>query len=611
MTVHELSDELQQFVNTFFEECAELLAGLETRLSEMDVDHIDPEDLHAIFRAIHSMKAGAGAFGFTQLVTFTHKFEALLDLVRDGQIQLGSDQLDVVVRATDVVADLIEMARNGEEPPDDYGSGVLEEIQVLIRHDTPSDETAPVPDAAEHALPTAEAMDEARSGGAKVFRIGFAPSAELFRHANEPLLLIRELKTLGPLEVEIDKSRLPSLAGLEPEDSYFSWTFELETTADRAAIEEVFEFVVDDCDLTIEERPLGEGKDVGDDTERAASAVDGPTAPGPASPDMADDRRRGADRRSGSDRRDETAGTGKAAKTTSIRVDLDRVDRLVNMVGELVITQAMLCQQSEEMEGDGNEAQLKGLEELAMHTREIQESVMAIRMQPVKSVFARMPRLARDLSAKLDKKVNLITSGENTELDKTVIEELGDPLTHMIRNSIDHGLESTEKRRAAGKPDEGTIHLSAEHRNGRIIIEVADDGGGIDRERVRDKAIERGIIAPNAGMSDQEIDNLIFMPGFSTAEEVTDVSGRGVGMDVVRRNINDLGGRVSLESTPGKGSRFIMTLPLTLAVLDGMIIAVGGEKFVLPLTSIIESFRPDAADVKTLVNSSQVVSVRG
>lgn len=310
------------------------------------------------------------------------------------------------------------------------------------------------------------------------------------------------------------------------------------------------------------------------------------------------------------EKKDAPAAAEAAVKQT-IRVDLDKVDRLVNLVGELVITQAMLSQRVQESQiarassiGDG----LAGLEHLL---RELQESVMAIRTQPVKSVFQRMPRLVRELAAQTNKKVRLVVEGEGTEVDKTVIERLGEPLTHMIRNAVDHGLETPEERVAAGKCEEGTVTLSAEHRGGRIIIEVSDDGRGINRTRVREKAIERNLVQPNAQLSDEEIDNLIFLPGFSTASQVSNISGRGVGMDVVRRNIVDLGGRISIGSAPKSGSRFSLTLPLTLAVLDGMVVAVGDQTYVLPLAHIVESLKPQAKDIEHFGLDRHLLNVRG
>ncbi len=281
------------------------------------------------------------------------------------------------------------------------------------------------------------------------------------------------------------------------------------------------------------------------------------------------------------------------------------------MVGELVITQAMLAQQLAEQGAGQRHQWVQGSEELAAHTRELQECVMAIRMQPVRSVFARMPRLVRDLSAKLGKKVKLVTSGDQTEVDKTVIEELADPITHMIRNALDHGIESEEARLAAGKPQVATVELSAAQRAGNILIFIADDGGGIDKQKVLQCAIAKGIVREDQKLSDDEIHNLIFAPGFSTAKEVTEVSGRGVGMDVVRRNISTLGGRIQIQSTPGKGTRFTLVIPLTLAVLDGMLVALGKEKYILPLASIVESLRPDKRQVRSVTGGAQVLAVRG
>ena len=313
---------------------------------------------------------------------------------------------------------------------------------------------------------------------------------------------------------------------------------------------------------------------------------------------------------------DGPAGAGQrksdaAAAGATIRVDLDRVDRLIDLVGELVINQAVLAQRVMEAGLARASAVAMGLDELEQLTREIQDSVMAIRAQPVKSVFQRMPRLVREVAAMTGKPVRLVTEGEGTEVDKTVIERLADPLTHMIRNAIDHGLESPEKRAAAGKPAEGVVRLSAAHRSGRIVIEVADDGGGINRERVKSIAIEKGLIGAEAALSDEEIDNLIFMPGFSTASEVSDISGRGVGMDVVRRSIQALGGRITITSRPGKGSTFTMSLPLTLAVLDGMVVSVEGQTLVAPITAIIETLQPKAEDVHSLGGHARVISIRG
>ncbi|MEO5337031.1 MAG: chemotaxis protein CheA [Magnetospirillum sp. WYHS-4] len=614
-------DELAQFKQTYFQECEELLSDLEQHLMTMQDGNTEAETLHAAFRAIHSIKGGAGAFGFEQLVAFAHTFETTLDLMRDGRLAPSEEVVRVCIRGGDVLADLVRAAQSGSPMPADHGADVLAALKALagggadsgeLGQDfdeidftpVPADETgAPAPSAAPEPEP-----EPAAKTAFTTYRILFTPHTELLRRANEPLLLIRELKTLGAIRPVPDLGRLPALDDLDPEAAYIGWTIELETSRDKADVEEVFEFAAGDCDLTIEA--------VGDSEPPAAEEVVVVPAP-PAAPE-------GLRREAPPPRpapppphpEVEHAGTGPAgpagaARASSIRVDLDKVDRLVNMVGELVITQAMLIQQSGGLATEEHPELMRGIEELSHHTRDLQESVMAIRAQPVKSVFQRIPRLVRETALACGKKVRLVTSGENTEIDKTVIEQLGDPLTHMIRNAVDHGIETPERRIAAGKPGEGTIHLSADHRGGRIVIEIDDDGQGIPRDKVLKKAVERGLVSPGVQLTEEEIDNLIFLPGFSTAEQVTSVSGRGVGMDVVRRNIQNLGGRVIVRSRPGHGSTFLLTLPLTLAVMDGMIVRAGSHSYVLPLANIIESLRPKPAELHRMVNGNDVLSIRG
>lgn len=642
----EHDDPFAQFKATFFEECAELLADMEQHLADLEAGEYDNDTLHAIFRAVHSIKAGAGAFSFTRLVEFSHKFEFLLDELREGRLPVEPDLVETLFRAFDVLSDLVGFAQNGEVPEGSYGQNALDQIDQFLEGDRPvADETTSETSASEQPEPTSEIEPNAelsQSDGAETtskpaadgksrFRIEFTPREAMYRHANEPLLIIRELKDLGEATVQVDTSRLPSLQALEPEDAYFSWVFELETNYGRDEIDEVFEFVVDDCDLTIvtvdnngdvvgvdfspsTETEEGEtfGLFVSDEEIQAGTvnANEQPEKPAKAEPEQLATQTNAAGKPAADEAPAPKVATA-SVKAASIRVDVDRVDRLVNMVGELVITQSMLAQEVESSEVPHTDRVSTGMEELSQHIRELQENVMSIRMQPVKSVFSRMPRIVRDVSKKLGKKVKLVTEGETTEVDKTVIEELADPLTHMIRNSLDHGLETPEERTATGKAEEGTIRLSAEHRGGRIVIEIIDDGRGINREKVYSLAVEKGVIAPDAQLSDDEIDNLIFAPGFSTAEVVTDLSGRGVGMDVVRRNIQSLGGRVSVQSFPGKGTRFQLTLPLTLAVLDGMIVGVADQKYVIPINSIIETVRPPKQDVETLPDGSTVIRIRG
>jgi two-component system chemotaxis sensor kinase CheA len=466
---------------------------------------------------------------------------------------------------------------------------------------------------------------------ASEYTIAFKPKSSLYATANEPAVLLRELARLGEISVECDTTALPRLADLDPEAAYLSWTIGLKTTEGEEAIRSVFEFVDGDCELSIEAKqaadaPVGFDNLGGGGLDALLGMVREELSGVPAEepvpkqgPDLAamDSRLGDAIQPAGSQPAAAKAEAAKGDKSAAaeaaqqtIRVDLDRVDRLMNLVGELVINQAMLSQRLMEAGHARSPEVATGLDEFEQLTRDIQEGVMAIRAQPVKSVFQRMPRLVREVAAATGKKVRLVTEGESTEVDKTVIERIADPLTHMIRNAIDHGLEKPETRVAAGKREEGLVQLSATHRSGRIVIDVADDGAGIDRPRVRAIAENKGLISPNLQLSDEEVDNLIFLPGFSTAETISDISGRGVGMDVVKRSIQALGGRVSITSRPGEGSTFTLSLPLTLAVLYGMVVTVASQTLVVPLTSIIETLKPKLSDVHGFGGESRVIEIR-
>lgn len=568
---------LEQFRKTYFEECAELLDALQSNLDLLSNGAGDGETLHAIFRSVHSVKGGAGAFGFSSVVTFAHVFESLLDALRDQKIPATPEVVQLLLRASDLLVDIVNAARQEQKLPDDFGADIKAAMEdALFAVSAPGSTTSTPAPAAAPVL-----TDE------RNFQIRFRPHSEMLQKANEPLLLVRQLRRLGGLQVEVDTSRIPELGEIDPEGAYFSWIFSLATSAPQGDIHEVFEFVEDDCDLKIQCLSGDRGQ------THSASASAGETT---------------------AQKRTELTAAGPAvasAAAQSIRVDVDKVDRLVNLVGELVITQAMLIEQSTKLPADQYPALIQGVEALAQSARELQESVMAIRAQPVKSVFARMPRVVRELATALGKEVRIVTAGETTEIDKTVIEQLNDPLTHMIRNALDHGIELPEERESAGKVRQGTIHLSAAQRSGRIVIEVADDGRGIDRQKVLAKARDRGLVPQGASLSEEEIDNLIFLPAFSTAEAISNISGRGVGMDVVKRNVQSLGGRIGVQSRLGAGSRFTMSLPLTLAVLDGMVVSVAGETFIIPLTSIVESLRPRPSDIHPVVERGDVLALRG
>jgi two-component system chemotaxis sensor kinase CheA len=621
---------------TFFQECEEQLAELESGLLAMEAGDSDSETVNAVFRAVHSVKGGAGAFSLDELVRFAHVFETALDHVRAGRLAATPEALKIMLRAADILADLVRAARDGTEVDQARCQTIAEQLKSLDPNGGEEEEDDLSDLNFQPVLVAFEGLDdedEEPADNRRTFHIKLKPKPSLYAKANETALLLRELKDIGDMRVTCDTSDLPLLSELDPEGAYLTWNIELSTEKDETAVREIFDFVAWDCDLEI----AAEGS-AGEDGATAANLDDEVAAllalvrgtsesePEPRSL-LATETAVIADaheaegaakvvpmpakqQAAAAAAKQSSAEADNKAASPTIRVDLDRVDRLINLVGELVINQAMLSQRVLEAGLARASAVAVGLDELEQLTREIQDSVMAIRAQPVKSVFQRMPRLVREIAAMTGKSVRLVTEGEGTEVDKTVIERLTDPLTHMIRNAIDHGLESPEKRVAAGKSEEGLVRLSALHRSGRIVIEVSDDGAGINRPRVKQIAVDKGLIAPDAILSDEEIDNLIFLPGFSTASEISDISGRGVGMDVVKRSIQALGGRISITSRPGQGSTFTMSLPLTLAVLDGMVVTVAQQTLVVPLTAIVETLQPKAGDVHGMGGTARVISIR-
>ncbi|WP_312084866.1 chemotaxis protein CheA [Brevundimonas sp.] len=622
-------DAFEAIKATFFQECDELLADLEAKLMLLEQGQTDLETINAVFRAVHSVKGGAGAFGLEALVRFAHVFETLMDELRAGRKPCDAVTIKTLLRASDVLADHIQAAQGLVPPVDEARSAALvAELEVLthggeapppvMEEDDDFDFT---PMAFDMALDEPAAPLDAAPAG---WRIVFKPMGRMYANANEAGLLLRELGRLGPTQVRLDDSAVPTLDALSVEEGCLTWTIDLSADVDEAAVREVFDFVESDCDLTI--TPLGQASDVCADA--ALVFEDEPAAILPARDDL--DIAALLARATGAvaDIAPEAAPApapepaavpaamptatpaASAAAPVTIRVDLDRVDRLINVVGELVIQQAMLSQRVLESGLARSSGIALGMEDLELLTREIQDSVMAIRAQPVKSVFQRMPRLVREVADMVSKQVRLVTAGEDTEVDKTVVERLAEPITHMLRNAIDHGLETPEERVAAGKSAEGTVRLAALHRSGRIVIEISDDGRGINRERVKKIAVDKGLIAPDAALSDEQIDNLIFAPGFSTAAVVSDISGRGVGMDVVKRSIQALGGRISISSVPGKGSTFTLSLPLTLAVMDGMVVTAAEQTLIAPLPAIVESLTPQAVDLHHVGGVDPVIRFR-
>ncbi len=571
-----MSNDLKRFHATFFEESREGLEIMEAGLLDLEGGRGTADTINAVFRAAHSIKGGSATFGFSKVAELTHVLETLLDELRSGKRPLSSDAMDAMLASVDVLAGLLRAAESDATPVDD-GAAIVARLNAVLTGKstiTGGSQSATLAAAAKPKAPEA-------------FVIVFAPKPSMFMSGNDPLRILRELAELGEMKVECDLSDLPAFDALDPTQSYLKWTLTLPGSVSQAAIRDAFAWVEDECDLSI-----NGNADTTSAAEAPANAATPVAAPVAATPLSA---------------APTTTGTNEDA---SIRVQASKVDMLINLVGELVITQAMLKQVGTEIEGALAERLMTGLETLERNTRDLQEAVISVRMLPVDAVFKRFPRLVRDLASRLGKQVTLKTFGESTELDKGLIEKISDPMVHLVRNAIDHGIETIEDRIKAGKDPSGTITLAASHQGGNIVIEVSDDGKGLDRTRILAKAREKGLpVADNP--TDSDIWSLIFAPGFSTADAVTDLSGRGVGMDVVRRNIQSLGGEAVLESSTGKGTKVTIKLPLTLAILDGMTVGVGGEVFVLPLGYIIESMKPAGDNIRTVGAEGRVLKVRG
>ncbi len=570
--------DLTQFHRTFFEESLEGLDAMEAALLALDSGQTDAELVHTIFRAAHSIKGGAATFGFADVAAFTHVAESLLEEVRSERHGVDEELIDLLLRSVDCLRAMLARSRSNQPAADADSEALRAELARLVH--------------AGAAAPVAPAVPEPVAPAG--WNIRFTALPHLLQTGNDPLRLFRELQQLGRLEVlrafvvDAAPARLPEL---DPSQCYLGWELRLHGAAARGDIDAVFDWVDGDCELAIE--PI---------------AGDAPTAPtGPApTPAVAASSVPAPEQG--------PRAVGKAAMASrdggSIRVDIDKVDALINMMGELVITQSMLSDIGEHFDPSHLERLREGLVQLERSTRELQESVMRIRMLPIASVFNRFPRLVRDLEHKLGKQVKLELHGEHTELDKTVLEKIGDPLVHLVRNAIDHGLEAPGQRRAAGKPETGTLRLDAYHEGGNIVVQISDDGAGLDRAAIVAKAEQRGLIRPGQELDDAEVAELIFRPGFSTATQATDLSGRGVGMDVVRRNVRDLGGSVGVRSHPGKGSVFTIALPLTLAIIEGLVTAVGEERYIVPLISIVESLRLQPEAVRKIAGGGEVFHFR-
>ncbi len=632
-----MSNDFAQFQEAFFEEAGEHLAIVEEGLLELEQHPEDLDLLNKIFRSAHSIKGTSGMFGFTDIAQFTHKMETLLDLLRNGQKVVTPQVADLLLRSTDCLKSLVEAAKSGS-PID------AETVQRLTAELVVS-QGAGLGCSGIEKTKASGSNSVSPTARSRVYTIAWSPPAWLLQRGLDPLQFFKELHNLGTLsQVAMDTAKLPDLGAMDPEICYLSWTMQLETNKDRKVIEAVFEFVIEDSILKIEDMTVSHSEshvakaspqpdtqslevETGDDSPQPLGEIlveSGVVSRETLDQALAQQKRVGqilveqhvvtlqqVDQALQKQRQQESAAQSKKIDTASIRVDTAKIDKLINLVGELVITQSMLSDLGTRFEMGQMHVLLERMAQLERNTREIQERVMSIRMLPIGTAFSRFPRLVRDLAAKAGKKIQLILSGEETELDKTVIESIGDPLTHLVRNSADHGLEPPEERLDSNKQEIGTIRLNAFHQGGNICITVEDDGRGLNRDKIVARAVNQGLIGENEKFLDDQIWPLIFRPGFSTAEKVTDVSGRGVGMDVVKRNIEGLGGTVSIKTRPGHGTIFTLKLPLTLAIIEGMTVRVGQETYIVPLLSILESIQPKLGGVKTVVGKGELIDVRG
>lgn len=707
-----MSIDLSQFIATFLEESYEGLEVMESSL--LDMDSADEETINTIFRAAHSIKGGAGTFGFNEVADFTHRVETLLDEMRSGKQAVTGPLVNLLLESVDCIKALLESVQGGADADPDMLASVQKGLEAALG-ETPDESVLAEPaldvlseiiDVADQpsgwlvgfdphqdllqqghepafmfealadygelsvkpdcdSLPvladlnpellyinwqvelTSDCSEEdvkeifewvedecdltvsqLTSAAAVGWSVEFIPGQDIVQTGNEPSLMLETLSELGELTVEPDLKNLPAWAELNPELIYLSWQLTLESECADAEVLEIFEWVEDECEISI--APLSSAAPdniavitgaVNDSAAAHESTVNADTAPvTPAIPESVSNtpvpaiaEQPAVPAKATTPEKTAVARKPKATESTSIRVDTDKIDALINRVGELVITQAMLGQIGQELmdsTGADIERLQSGLEQLERNTRDLQEDVMRVRMLPISFVFNRFPRLVHDVSGKLGKQVDLVISGEQTEIDKTVMEKIGDPLVHLIRNSLDHGLETPDERLAAGKSETGTVQLNAYHQGGVIVIDIIDDGRGLNTARIRQKALENGLISEDQALSDQEIDELIFKPGFSTAEEVSDLSGRGVGMDVVRRNIESLGGNVSVRSDPGNGAKFSVRLPLTLAILDGQLVRVHDQTYILPLVSIVETFQADKKSLSPIAGENKLLHFR-
>jgi two-component system chemotaxis sensor kinase CheA len=581
--------DLSQFRRTFLQESADHVVSMEAGLLQLRSAPDDMELLNSIFRSAHSIKGGAGSFGLTSLVRFTHSLENLLDRLRSSEMQVSDEIIDLLLRSVDVLRGLLD------SDADVALSSEALELNERIASLTPG-ESAPAANAK-----TAHAPQPEDGHDLKLYKVEFCPDRELFASGTNPIVLLRNLSTLGTVSCcQMHTEDLPALADFDPTQCYLGWTMELASASTEEELREVFEFVEHLAEIRIHcaDAPhLTESKAAPNPAPQAEHPSNEPPALVHAPADV---HPRAASKKPSSS----------SGESGSIRVAIDKVDRLIDLVGELVIAHVMTAQMVEDFEPSCLPKLREAVASMERNTRELHERVMAVRMLPVGTLFQRYSRTVYDITQAIGKQIRLEMEGEETEIDKSMLEMLADPLTHLIRNAADHGIESPEAREAAGKPVEGTIVLRAFHRAGRIMIEISDDGAGIDTEKVRRKAIESGLIGPDSELTGEQLRMLIFEPGFSTQEEVSDLSGRGVGMDVVKRNVQKLNGTVTLTSEKGRGTTVSIELPLTLAILEGLLVRVADRTLVLPLLSVIETVPLRNEQIVRVAEKGEVVVIR-
>ena len=565
----EIDINLSQFHDIFFEESFEGIEVMESELLALSPGTTDKEIINTIFRAAHSIKGSAGTFGFSEISDFTHKMETVLDNMRNDELEITQQLISVLLSAVDALNNILISGKEGKPHDPTLVENVSTQLEEISSNTTTELTSREAVTAHRH-----KQTEDTDDNPEQRWRIGFFPHEKLFYTGNDPLRLIRELQTLGEFAIKAELDNVPEFDDLDVHNCYLGWRIQIQGQITREQIEEVFAWVEGDCRLEISKE---------------------------------------MERRSTKDRRKEPDHPGRRKNDSehrSIRVSTDKIDHLLNLVGELVITQSILNRACSDQDIESSEKLLDCLEQLERNTRDLQEQTMSIRMLPVDNVFQRIPRIVHDLSIAQGKQVSLEFSGEATELDKTVLEKIGDPLVHLVRNALDHGIETPVTRASKGKPEQGMIKINASHEGGYVVLRISDDGSGINPDKLLATAIEKNLVAENEELSEMQKQNLIFLPGLSTAAEVSDISGRGVGMDVVKRNISDLGGTVDIWSEQGVGSTFTIRLPLTLAILDGQIVRVGNQIFIIPLHSIRETVMFNDKETNTVAAKAELYKYR-